>query len=537
MTSALLFREGPDLDLLLEDIDSEHDGRARVVDISRVRDGGMFGFFARNNVNVTYTVDDEAEDSYDQAGGYASRSGVDYADLDRADVVDFSVADDAESDTIVMDRMHRQADRPGRGDLRSAGLASAPSSAGHETSYETGQEPAEDQSNLEFAKMLLEMASRKAAERGVHLPCATDTDDDSDGDPHAQADAFAHTPADLVAAQPENHVESRAQDYFEAAAQNYSGAPARDFFEPRVQAPAAVGSSARLPGAVSAASFARITHAEASATPVDRFASSRPAAPQPVTPRPAAAAGAHRARELVADPTPAPTFAAPRSSDQVSTDLVDQLLAIGVPRSWVPATGSSLGALIEQLVRALPIAVLPEPAPGQLIAIAGPADDALAEARRLCTRLGIDHNSIYDGSDLMNTTGAADTAGAGLPGRVAAGGVTVAVISTDPGDDPTGFDSLRYAGRVMRALEPDISVLVSDARTHGADLRLTASVLGRVDALALVRATRSARPAQTWESDLPIVSIDGRVATAGTWSGLLFDAAMRTEGTAAGVWS
>src|SRR5690348_16124785 len=58
MTSATLYREGADLDELLADLDAEHPGRVRVVEVSYGRDGGVMGFFARRTVGVHYTLDD-----------------------------------------------------------------------------------------------------------------------------------------------------------------------------------------------------------------------------------------------------------------------------------------------------------------------------------------------------------------------------------------------------------------------------------------------------------------------------------------------
>jgi len=52
-----LYREGPDLDVLLAELDAEYPGGVRVVDVSYGRDGGVMGFFARRTVGVHYTVE------------------------------------------------------------------------------------------------------------------------------------------------------------------------------------------------------------------------------------------------------------------------------------------------------------------------------------------------------------------------------------------------------------------------------------------------------------------------------------------------
>src|SRR5690348_12794103 len=56
MTSATLFREGPDLDALLAELDAEHPGRVQVVDVEYGRAGGVLGFFAHRTVGVHYRL-------------------------------------------------------------------------------------------------------------------------------------------------------------------------------------------------------------------------------------------------------------------------------------------------------------------------------------------------------------------------------------------------------------------------------------------------------------------------------------------------
>jgi hypothetical protein len=58
--SAVLFREGDDLDQLLADLDEEHPGGVRVVDVRYDREGGVLGFFARRRVAVSYTPAESA---------------------------------------------------------------------------------------------------------------------------------------------------------------------------------------------------------------------------------------------------------------------------------------------------------------------------------------------------------------------------------------------------------------------------------------------------------------------------------------------
>src|SRR3954451_14611214 len=62
MMSATLFREGPDLDTLLAELDTEFPGRVQVVDVEYGRSGGVMGFFAHRRLGVHYRLVDETAD-------------------------------------------------------------------------------------------------------------------------------------------------------------------------------------------------------------------------------------------------------------------------------------------------------------------------------------------------------------------------------------------------------------------------------------------------------------------------------------------
>jgi len=110
MTSATLFREGPDLDALLAELDAEHPGRVQVVDVEYGRAGGVLGFFAHRTVGVHYRLTG-SEIGSDLGSGIGSEIG---------------------------------------------------SGAGFGAEFD-GVDP--DDSQVEFARMLLELATAKAAQR------------------------------------------------------------------------------------------------------------------------------------------------------------------------------------------------------------------------------------------------------------------------------------------------------------------------------------------------------------------------------------
>lgn len=151
MTSATLYREGDDLEALLTELEEEHPGRIRVIEVSNPREGGVFGFFARQRVAVHYQLDGVA--SEDPFGGVGSTG---------------SAAAD-ESFAAVLAR--RGAARPGvRSDNPLAELIAAVEEVETRDRDVTEQrgsaEPEGDPDNVEFARMLLEMAARKSLQRG-----------------------------------------------------------------------------------------------------------------------------------------------------------------------------------------------------------------------------------------------------------------------------------------------------------------------------------------------------------------------------------
>jgi len=143
MTSATLYREGPDLDDLLADLDAEHPGRVHVVEVTHARDGGVLGFFARPLVGVHYEIRDAAAP---HSNGFAGSDGV-------AGSHGFVGSDDLAGDPLaaLIDAAD-SADRAG---------AAAPTAA--TTARLEGP-------NAEFAQLLLDMAAQKTAERALPRP-------------------------------------------------------------------------------------------------------------------------------------------------------------------------------------------------------------------------------------------------------------------------------------------------------------------------------------------------------------------------------
>ncbi|WAX55424.1 hypothetical protein M6B22_12805 [Jatrophihabitans cynanchi] len=151
MTSATLYREGPDLDALLADLDAEHPGQVHVVEVTHARDGGVLGFFARPLVGVHYELLD-APAPYERA---------------RTDVPATHPDGFADPGNLAGDPLAALIDAADSADRTGtvAPVAGAPAPAARTAASARLEGP-----NAEFAQLLLDMAAQKTAERAVPQP-------------------------------------------------------------------------------------------------------------------------------------------------------------------------------------------------------------------------------------------------------------------------------------------------------------------------------------------------------------------------------
>lgn len=79
MSPTTLYREGTELDVLLDELDAQYPGRVQVLEITHPRQGGVLGFFAKQRVGVHYRLAGgdgspapaSFDDVYDDAAGLA----------------------------------------------------------------------------------------------------------------------------------------------------------------------------------------------------------------------------------------------------------------------------------------------------------------------------------------------------------------------------------------------------------------------------------------------------------------------------------
>jgi hypothetical protein len=162
MTSATLYREGSDLDALLADLDAEHPGAVRVVDIVHAREGGVLGFFARPVVGVHYELSEAAlsTDAEQPSARQAPPGG---------DVLD-ELIQAAEADDVRVESGPAAKEAPQLG-------------------------PDLEGPNAEFARLLLELAAQKSALRAATDSIAAEPVAAPPAPPAASAPAPAPRPA------------------------------------------------------------------------------------------------------------------------------------------------------------------------------------------------------------------------------------------------------------------------------------------------------------------------------------------------------
>ena len=220
----------------------------------------------------------------------------------------------------------------------------------------------------------------------------------------------------------------------------------------------------------------------------------------------------------------------------------EQLAAIGVPAPLLAKVVSSEPLLaLRDLVDAVAAPRLPEwprsaTRGGALVVVVGAWSLARTTVDGLVRELCIDPTAVL--AIATSTHGALPE---GQTVRSHAAGVElvrrsrqaneVSVVVVDPGP---GIHSAERVAELVATLEPQHVLVAADARAEmDASLAALDALESRsvvVDGLALDGVAGSAMPASAFEIPLPVSWVDGRIATAGSWIGILVDA-MSGKGT------
>jgi hypothetical protein len=470
---ATLCREGDELDDVLAELDTEYPEQVRVCDVTYRRDGGVLGFFARRRVVVHYTVDGFAPLASSQRV-----SAADDGDAVNSDPSDFSAFEE-----LIQSAQQSE---------RSAQLAAGMVESGRATDV---PEVWDDQTtNVEFARMLLDMATQKAAQRR------------SASAPVAGRRTVA-TVSRVLPARP-------------------ATGPTRLGDRPEDE-----DTANRASIVDDRASIVDDTERADRARPVrlvefderDRVARHR-------------CSGAHRASDDVdLEATLEPTYVATSNSTATQNPLMlrRRLADLGVPVNWIPAGSADPYWVVGQLVDRLPIAPVADVRPGETFVVAGPATAALRAARTLCARLRLDPRAVHlagssAGDGVVGSTLTQPWQAQELVAQARAARVSpIVVVATDSQSDDAGDHS--WATAIIGALEPQLVWLVIDASSKPADCAALIDQIGEVDGLVLTGAARSTSPASVWQLHKPVAMLDGHVATRGAWTALLIDKLTESE--------
>ncbi len=521
MTTVVL--EGDAIEPLLARVATEHGPGARVVRAEKVRVGGVAGFFARERFELVVEVDDEDDAPAAPAPGPTPAPAAPPTALPRPAQEDAVNGRDQLPGTAgsrrdeVLDDLF---DSPiARALVRSQALDEAGT---------TGAAPAAGGLDaLLAAADAQEAASAHATAPSAPVPPSVPAQGEMPG---ARAARGRHADPSAAAPSPGRPVST------ESAAFAAVLDAVRDAAEPDHEtAPPAPAPSATadddvptgpepVPAGAAVAELMQLLTARRDAAPVEEPVEEPVAEPteEPVAEPVAAAAPA-------AAPTQAPAAAAPAPADERGA-LHDQLAAAGLPEHLLAALPAEAGAAD---VHGL-LASLPGPAPlpardGDLVVVVGAPRDALGVAQTVAGRLGVGPQQVVVAArpggtgalrgDVVRDAAAARRAAATVRLGDAPG---VVVVQAD-----CDADDVRWAAAVLVALQADQVHVVVDATRKPRDTErwLEGVAAGAADVLHVVRAGGTSDPGTPLGLDLPVATVDGGPAGAGTWMSLLLPSA------------
>lgn len=215
------------------------------------------------------------------------------------------------------------------------------------------------------------------------------------------------------------------------------------------------------------------------------------------------------------------TAATPPKPVPPTPEFMRTLIDLGLPKAFLPRTMSNAGARTTMLES---LSQLPEPpelpeTPGVVIAVVGQGTAPAALARRLANELDIDFDHIElatprQGCDLATPEAAAERR---LRWRRRPE-PTIVVCSTG-----RSRRELAWARGILDHLEPTIVWAVVDASCKSVDIGDRLTQLGGVDVLAVDGMADTVSPAAVLELGVPVGRLDGRIASAITWTELLLE--------------
>jgi hypothetical protein len=496
---ATLYREGSDLDEILGELDAEYPEQVHVIDVVYRRDGGVLGFFAHRRVGVQYIVSTPGQFDAPPAPPVPAASPAPVIAVPAYSPIGNTVADAKPLDQLLAMAENAEAGHQAR-------LAAEVVESGRP--LDVDEAPQDEATNVEFARMLLDLATQKASERQQR-------------EEQKLPQLAEHSPAEIVA--------QFAQITASSSAATFTSEPV-------------------------AVSAVRTQPELAPPAPPAQWAPPAPPAPAVPTPQPAQPArpdwpvddsdeptrpslrrpvGSHRA---AADNAASAASADDQVITSATPNVVDgtnplvlrrQLVGLGVPVDWIPDASGDPYWVAGQLVNRLPEPPELTLEAGDILVIAGPAASALRAARHLAARLRMDPQAVrVAGSGVGDPSigprieyvwQAQEFVGEVRRTRSSA----IVVVPTD--DVTEDASSIGWATRMVSALRPNRLWLVVDAAWRPADNVALITQIGAVEALVVIGAARTTSPASVWQLPKPIAMLDVQHATRGVWTALLID--------------
>jgi hypothetical protein len=178
-------------------------------------------------------------------------------------------------------------------------------------------------------------------------------------------------------------------------------------------------------------------------------------------------------------------------------------------------------------VETRPAAPLIVPAPGQVIVVVGEVPGAMRVARALASELRVDQSAIHlavpatsTGHDVTVGRLLSDVSEIAMRRQrwqhSAVGTIVVVEASLPP-------VARGWLSAAVSALAPTFTWAVAQASTKVNDIVSWASLVGDVDALALVNVSTTGDPAAALAGQLPVGLLDGQRATVTRWMAMLTD--------------
>jgi hypothetical protein len=214
------------------------------------------------------------------------------------------------------------------------------------------------------------------------------------------------------------------------------------------------------------------------------------------------------------------------SPARVRLEMLSELRSVGVPLTNGPDEGeTNLYRAIEQIVQSLPAAPPPPSRAGDVLVLAGTAGQLDAAAATLARLARVPDAAIWRvdpwSSHERSLSGPAEAAQCALELRT---GLTASIVVVELDRDRSPATPFDWSAQVIAALAPTALWVAVDASRKTEDVRSELAHLGPIDALIVNGVAATSSPGTVWDLDLPIAVVDGRPASRGTWSGLLFDA-------------